>query len=379
MSAALQMRVGLPLTGGALPAAARQRGYPVLFSANAFARTFAGSHERAGEFQGFRVPRPGQLDGLDAALDSAGFVAAARYGDYRWTVSDYYDLVGAFPWAWHAAMDFCCEPEIAADRPLRLLRIAATAVMLMRCTAEAERRGLPAPMPVLQGWTPAEYALCAEWLPLARWPSLVGLGSVCRRPVHGPTGILAILEAVDALLPEHVRLHLFGVKGEALAVLAKHPRVASADSMAWDMQARAERRTGRDMAFRVGHMDAWLQRQHAAIEGLQACAALPRSLFDPADFGGSLSGVEELVLEALALQYADLLMDGQLEYRDAVWQASQDGVWAVAKLRMRGMSEALLAEYDEDLAGFGEGVRELLGQGAPCPETSLDGGLNAGG
>lgn len=104
MSAALQMRVGLPLTGGALPAAARQRGYPVLFSANAFARTFPVSHERAGEFQGFRGPRPGQLDGLNAALDSAGLVAAARYGDYRWTVSDYYDLVapsrgpGMPPW-----------------------------------------------------------------------------------------------------------------------------------------------------------------------------------------------------------------------------------------------------------------------------------------
>jgi len=332
----LQMRVGLPLTGGALPAAARQRGYPVLFSANAFARTFPGSHERAGEFQRFRVPRPGQLDGLDAALDSAGFVAAARYGDY------------------------CCEPEIAADRPLRLLRIAATAVMLMRCNAEASRRGLPGPMPVLQGWTPAEYALCAEWLPLARWPGLVGLGSVCRRPVHGPAGILAILEAVDALLPPHVRLHLFGVKSEALAALAKHPRVASADSAAWDMQARAERRTGRDMAFRVAHMDAWLQRQHAAIDDLQACAALPRSLFDPAAFGGAISGTEELVLEALALQYADLLMEGQIEYRDAVWQAAQDGVWAVAKLRLRGMSDALLAEYDEDLAGFGERVGELM-------------------
>jgi hypothetical protein len=237
--------------------------------------------------------------------------------------------VASYPWAWHAAMDYCCEPEVAKDRPLRLLRIAGTALMLARCQAEASARGLPAPMPVLQGWTPAEYALCAQWLPVRAWPALVGLGSVCRRPVDGPTGILAILDAVDAVLPAGVQLHLFGVKSAALALLAKHPRVASADSMAWDMQARAERRTGRDMAFRVGHMHRWMDRQSEAIASPQACAALPRSLFDPAAFGGAISDLESIVLEALALQYADLLMEGQIEYRDAVWHAGHDGVWAV--------------------------------------------------
>jgi hypothetical protein len=356
----LQMRVGIPLTGGALPAAARRLGYPVLFSANAFARVFGDGHERAKEFAGFRLPKGGQLDGLDAALDSAGFVAAARYGDYRWRVADYYDLVESFPWTWHASMDYCCEPEVAKDRPLRLLRIAATAQMLAQCQAEAKARGLPAPMPILQGWTPAEYALCARWLPVLEWPALVGLGSVCRRQVDGPNGILSILDAVDAVLPPGVRLHLFGVKSAALALLSKHPRVASADSMAWDMQARAERRTGRDMSFRIGHMQTWMDRQEDAIAEPPSCAALPRSLFDPTSFGGHISTEEEIVLEALALQWADLLLENQVEYRDAVWHAFEAGVWAVAKLRMRGLSTELLEEFNADMDGHGDRVAQLL-------------------
>lgn len=36
----MKVRVGIPLTGGRLVAAAREQGYAVLFSANAFARTY---------------------------------------------------------------------------------------------------------------------------------------------------------------------------------------------------------------------------------------------------------------------------------------------------------------------------------------------------
>ena len=352
------VRVGVPLTGGQLVAAARDRRYPVLFSANAFARTYPQSHQRAGEFKAFRVPDLDQFAGLDAALDSAGFVAAARYGDYRWTVEDYFDLVQSFPWAWYASMDYCCEPDIAADRTLRVLRIAATAFMYGRCAREARRRILAAPMPVLQGWTPAEYVQAAEWLPLTTWPELVGIGSVCRRAVHGPDGILAILDAVNRVLPPHVKLHLFGVKSSALDYLAHHPRIASVDSMAWDVAARAERRTGRDMAFRIDHMQAWAERQ-------QRIASQPRQLgaqsllFDPAEFGG-LTTTEEAILEALALRYADLIMSGDLEYRAAVHQCQYDGTTALAMFRMRGLDSSLCEDFNDIIAGFGDAVAETL-------------------
>lgn len=352
------VRVGVPLVGGGLVAAARERRYAVLFSANAFARLYARGHEREGFFKGFRLPSAGQLAELDAALDSAGFVAATKYGDYRWTVEDYFDLVQSHPWAWYASMDYCCEPQIAQDRPLRILRMAATAWMLARCRREAAHRRLSPPMPVLQGWTPGEYATCAQWLPLVEWPELVGVGSVCRRPIQGPDGILAILEALDAILPRHVRLHLFGVKSAALHALASHPRLASVDSMAWDVQARMERRTGRDMAFRIKHMRAWADRQHAIAARPRVATGVQTMLFDPAELG-AFSSDDALVLEALALQYAELIMAGDIEYIDAAHACRHDGVIALAMLRAEGLRSSTLEAFEEMFAGFGAKVSEL--------------------
>ncbi|CAG9235817.1 conserved hypothetical protein [Paraburkholderia tropica] len=350
--AGVQVRVGIPVTGGQLVAAARGRQYPVLFSANAFARTYPRQHERAGGFRQFSLPDPSQFDGLDAALDSAGFVAAARYGDYRWTVEDYYELVAAYPWTWHAAMDYCVEEEVARDRPMRLLRIAATAHMLGQCNTEARRRGLALPMPVLQGWQPDEYRLCAEWLPVIEWPALVGLGSVCRRSVHGPDGILAILDAIDRILPAHVRLHLFGVKSEALAILKNHPRVHSVDSMAWDFAARRARPTGRTMKFRIEQMQEWTERQRSVADQRGPGRGLQGALFDPCEFGGLAEG-EAAVLEALAFGYAELVMSGDVAYSDAIWHARRDAVGVIALYR-RGADPD---EYDEIFPGMAEKMR----------------------
>ena len=353
------LRVGLPVTGGHLVTAARKEGYSVLFSANAFAATYPAGHERAGSFQKFRLPRPGQFDGMDVALDSAGFVASVLYGDYRWTVDQYLELVAAHPWSFWASMDYCCEPEVSGDRPLRLLRIAATCYMLGQCRQAARERGLPEPMPVIQGYCADEYALCAQWLPLLEWPDLVGIGSVCRRHVNGPDGILAILEAVDSILPSHTRLHMFGIKSQALAQLANHPRVASVDSQAWDMAARTERRFGRTQEFRAQHMRRWASRQSDLIaEAVTASTSVRRQLFDARQFGG-FRDMEELVLEALALRYADLVMGGNLDYRDAVHQCYQDGVVAVAIMRNEGRSPDTLGQFEELLEGFGDEVVRL--------------------
>lgn len=57
------LRVGLPLSGGALVRAARTRGLPVLFSANAFAQRYPRGHEREREFRRFRLPGPGAVQG----------------------------------------------------------------------------------------------------------------------------------------------------------------------------------------------------------------------------------------------------------------------------------------------------------------------------
>src|SRR4051794_25549842 len=85
----------------------------------------------------FRMPPAGLFSGVPVALDSAGFVALHRYGDYPWTVAEYVELAAAYPWDWWAQMDLCCEPEIARDRDEVGRRIAATVRLLGECREEA--------------------------------------------------------------------------------------------------------------------------------------------------------------------------------------------------------------------------------------------------
>ena len=68
----LTLRVGIPLRGGRLIAAARERAAPILISANAFAVCYGPAHERAGDFRRFAMPDVTKYADLDAALDSAG-------------------------------------------------------------------------------------------------------------------------------------------------------------------------------------------------------------------------------------------------------------------------------------------------------------------
>lgn len=255
------------------------------------------------------------------ALDSAGFVATARFGGYRWTVEEYVDqIVTNFasesdsndepirctmphPWSWWSAMDYCCEQEIAGNRAEVTRRIGLTinsyvdTLSYLQGWRDEGDNDTPDPLPILQGRTPADYVTCARELAAAiddthactchldpeeceaDWhreraglPELVGLGSVCRRAVDGPEGILGVFAALDAALPPHVRLHAFGVKG----ALLRHPevatfahRLASIDSAAWDMRARKDaierRKTDPtfscDLAHRARHLRRWFLAQ----------------------------------------------------------------------------------------------------------------------
>ncbi|WP_137917158.1 hypothetical protein [Hydrogenophaga sp. 2FB] len=271
----ITVRAGVPQVYGHLVAAAHEAGIPTLFSANAFARpTTLPSHigafrlSPAATFAGFNLSAAKKLpSGLDAALDSAGFVAANRYGCYRWSVQQYYDLVTARDWTWHAAMDYCMEPQVASSKLVRMIRIHATAQGYLECVNEAQRRGAAMPMPVLQGWMPEDYLRCMDLLAIDTWPDLVGLGSVCRRNLGGPDGIEQIVETLDSVLPPNVKLHCFGVKGGAIRELGAHPRLASIDSMAWDFGVRCKQRTGRTQAMRAEAMTSW-QRSQSAVKPL---------------------------------------------------------------------------------------------------------------
>lgn len=224
---------------------------PLLVSANAMWRP------EQHQFRGWNV-----YAGRDAALDSGGFVAMKLYGGFRWSVPQYVKLAADMCPTWWAQMDLCCEPELASDRAGVRSRIHATATYLRECEAVAAGTGTLAPMPVMQGWHPEDYCHGPIY-DRTEFPALVGVGSVCRRDV---AGVLAVVAALDAALPAHVRLHLFGVKSQALSTLLRwYPhRLASIDSMAWSRACgwhcfnTGSVQTG---ALRADFAERWYDRQ----------------------------------------------------------------------------------------------------------------------
>lgn len=274
------MFCGVPTTQQSLLNAARTLSAPILVSANAF--------WKEGAFRGYS---PLMDLEVPLALDCGGFVAMRKYGGYRWSISDYLEFAVMLRPIWWASMDWCCEKEVAGDRQEVRKRIRKTVVTLAETLASVitwnrELPGMPAtaPMPVIQGWSPNDYLYCIQLIQQfvisdpncsialnqpagqAEWPALVGIGSVCRRPIHGPDGLMRIIETLEAALPPHVQFHLFGVKSQTIKILKDRPRIASADSMAWNQAIRWQ-------AFKTGHpktkemiasgMSRWIVKQQS--------------------------------------------------------------------------------------------------------------------
>lgn len=235
------------------------------------------------------------------ALDSSGFVAMNRFGGYRWTPEEYVrymvDLVTdgkPFPFVFWSSMDYACERDIAPDRAEVERRIQLTTDTLGELLSYIDdwsEEGLiiPDPMPVLQGRTTADYQESARQIGEVlhasgrAWPELIGVGSVCNRPIRDTpdgAGIVSVVRAVHEVLPPHVRLHMFGVKGGTLREIARQPgtvraRIASLDSMAFEKTAQWEawerkktdpehKKTVKDRARIAAH---WRDVQAAALDG----------------------------------------------------------------------------------------------------------------
>jgi hypothetical protein len=187
------------------------------------------------------------------ALDSGGFTELQQYG--RWTtgpagyadrVRRYRDEIGALTWA--APQDWMCEPIVIAGGRAGRLRFAGTRLTVAghqrRTVASLAHLRALAPdlwwLPVLQGYTVAEYLACAGMyaaagIDLTAEP-LVGLGSVCRRQATGEAH-----QIITALHQRGItRLHGFGVK---ILGLARYGHLlTSADSLAWSEDARRRAR-----------------------------------------------------------------------------------------------------------------------------------------
>jgi hypothetical protein len=185
------------------------------------------------------------------ALDSGGFTQLQKYG--RWTFSEqsyvdavrrYAEEVGAPDFA--SAMDWMCEPWVLSGGTHGGQHFAGTGLSVLehqhRTVENFGRLRELAPdlpwMPVLQGWTLAEYVDCVQLyadagVDLTALP-LVGLGSVCRRQATAEIGTIA-----STLAAAGISLHGFGCKLLAMRRYAGH--LASADSLAWSRAGRFQR------------------------------------------------------------------------------------------------------------------------------------------
>jgi hypothetical protein len=176
------------------------------------------------------------------ALDSGGFTELSSHGtwdhgptprQYVTRIRRYRDEIGHLAWA--APQDWMCEPFITARTGLSVAEHQQRTVDNLLCLRD---HGPDLPIiPVLQGWTVADYLRCADLyehrgINLAAEP-LVGLGSVCRRQATAQTQTL-----ICCLRARGITLHGFGVKIGGL--LRCGHLLTSADSMAWSFAARRQ-------------------------------------------------------------------------------------------------------------------------------------------
>lgn len=312
----IEIVVGLPhLNNGPILARARLMQQPMLISANCLSKW----RDRGG-WRSWEGWRHGQLDnatGLHSLdLDSAGYVLTSLYGGFPWSIADYMALAASYPFRRIAAADYCCEHQIAGDRDEVLDRISRTIATNRECRERAADLGIiDRLMPVLQGRTPEDYVRCAEALHLSMLPgTVVGIGSMCRRGIHGPEGLIAVVRHLDRVLPIGVRLHLFGVKGSALPwLLPFAQRVASIDSQAWGTAARREaHRSGRSKTdvFAADHMERWTIAQLARLRERPCHAPVIEPVLPPLP---SVDPWERAIGRARA-EIRDLIASGDLSH-----------------------------------------------------------------
>lgn len=180
------------------------------------------------------------------ALDSGGFTELQMHG--KWTVAPaeyvvevrrFRDAIGMLDWA--APQDWMCEPQIINGGPGFVGTGLSVEEHQHRTVANfLELRALAPDLPiipVLQGWTMADYWRCEELYQKAgvdlRAEKRVGVGTVCRRQGTGEA-----TRIMQSLAAGGLRLHGFGFKQKGVEACGE--ALASADSLAWSYAARRE-------------------------------------------------------------------------------------------------------------------------------------------
>lgn len=169
------------------------------------------------------------------ALDSGGFTEITMHGRWMTTMAEYVEAtahyaedIGHLDWA--APMDWMCEPFVIDKTGLSVREHQERTVQNY---LDLQHRG-PF-VPVLQGWTLADYERCIGLYSEAgvdlTAEAIVGVGSVCRRQSTGEIGRI-----MHMVYEAGISAHGFGVKKEGVARYGRY--LASADSMAWSYRAR---------------------------------------------------------------------------------------------------------------------------------------------
>ena len=314
---AIEVIVGLPgLSEGPLLDRARAMQVPVLVSANSFSRWDRRNGTR--EWRGWRLGSLANAHGLASIdLDSAGFVLAVRERGIPWTIDDYIALASSHPFRRFASVDLCVEQAVAHDRDEVLDRIARTIQLNRACHIRACDAGIAHRfMPVVQGRLPEDYIRSFEAIAdLIQLGQPLGVGSMCRRHLHGPEGLIAVIELLDRRLPKTLQLHLFGVKGSALPSLAAFgDRVASIDSQAYGVAARqsalmsGQSKTNR---FVADHMARWTGRQ---LDRLREPVRAVQQMLDLPIGQPRNSDPWEQALTSARQQIRDLIEQGEIGF-----------------------------------------------------------------
>ena len=333
---AIEIVVGLPhLANGAILEAAKAMQQPMLISANCLSRWRKA--DGWSDWQGWRTATLENARGLASLdLDSAGYSMMVKYRGLPWTIADYIGLAASYPFRRFAAVDYCCEAGVARDRTEILDRISRTIRTNRECRARATDLGInDRLMPVVQGRTPDDYERCLDGIHASLVPgTVIGIGSMCRREINGPEGLIAVVERLDAILPDAVFCHGFGAKGSALPYLKPFERrVISIDSQAYGIAARQDaRRRGvrKTDTLVASHMDRWCAQQ------LARTADPPRSTPHqpvPSDMPPRMLDPWNAAIEAAEAEIRSLIESGDLEHDEitAGWVES----WAAASYHAR--------------------------------------------
>lgn len=202
----------------------------------------------------------------DWIMDSGAFTTIMKHGGYPEPVSAYAEQIRRWKDNGNllaaVSQDYMCEKHM-------LERTGLTVEEHQRLTIErydallAEDTGVLI-MPVLQGYTPAEYKrhidMYGDRLKPGMW---VGVGSVCKRNTN-IMSVWMVLSAIKDARPD-LRLHGFGLKKTSLEEPIIRDLLYSADSMAWSWAARREGRNANDWREAKAYIENLAERIVASM------------------------------------------------------------------------------------------------------------------